>query len=252
MPFRLFTFAVALCLPICAAADTVTVFAAASLRTALDQIAVDWQHQTGHQVTVSYAGSGVLARQIIAGAPADLFLSAAPQWMDAVDAEGLIAPAGRVDLLGNRMVLIAHDPAPAAEISPTLDLAGMLGDGYLAMALVEAVPAGQYGRAALQSLGLWGSITGQVAQTDNVRAALALVSTGEAPLGIVYASDAVADPSVHVIGVFPQASHPGIVYPLALMAEAADDADAEFWHFLQGDAARAVFVAQGFLPLGAS
>ena len=259
MPFRpfdpafvlapAFALAVALNAPLASAAEPVSVFAAASLRTALDQIAADWQQETGHPVTLVYAGSSALARQIIAGAPADLFVSAAPEWMDAVADAGLIAPGGRVDLLGNRLVLIAADPAPAVDISPALDLAGMLGEGYLAMALVNAVPAGQYGRAALQGLGLWNSIAGQIAQTDNVRAALALVSTGEAPLGIVYASDAVADPSVTVLGQFPEGSHPAIVYPLALLSEADDPADADFWRFLQGARARAVFQAQGFLPV---
>lgn len=228
-----------------AAAEEVVVFAAASLKTALDAVAADFEAETGHQVTISYAGSNALAKQIIAGAPADIFLSAAVNWMDAVEAEGLVVDGTRADLLGNSLVLIAHgrDAGPVA-IGP--DLVARLGDGKLSMAMVDAVPAGQYGKEALLSLGLWPSVEGSVAQSENVRAALALVSTGEAPLGIVYASDAVADDNVTVVATFPAESHSPITYPVALLTNATDPADRAFLAALSGEGADAIFAAQGF------
>lgn len=233
-----------------AMADEVVVFAAASMKTALDAVAADFQTTTGHTVTISYAGSNALAKQIIEGAPADIFISAAVNWMDEVEKAGLVADGGRTDLLGNTLVLIAHgkDAAPVA-IAPGFDLAGLLGDNKLAMALVDSVPAGQYGKAALESLGVWPAVEPLVAQSDNVRAALALVSTGEAPLGIVYASDAAADDNVTVVGTFPADSHPAIVYPAALLTGAADAADRAFFEALSSDAADARFAAEGFAIL---
>lgn len=233
-----------------AMADEVVVFAAASMKTALDAVAADFQTATGHTVTISYAGSNALAKQIIEGAPADIFISAAVNWMDEVEKAGLVADGGRTDLLGNTLVLIAHgkDAAPVA-IAPGFDLAGLLGDNKLAMALVDSVPAGQYGKAALESLGVWPAVEPLVAQSDNVRAALALVSTGEVPLGIVYASDAAADDNVTVVGTFPADSHPAIVYPAALLTGAADAADRAFFEALSSDAADARFAAEGFAIL---
>lgn len=233
-----------------AMADEVVVFAAASMKTALDAVAADFQTTTGHTVTISYAGSNALAKQIIEGAPADIFISAAVNWMDEVEKAGLVADGGRTDLLGNTLVLIAHgkDAAPVA-IAPGFDLAGLLGDNKLAMALVDSVPAGQYGKAALESLGVWPAVEPLVAQSDNVRAALALVSTGEVPLGIVYASDAAADDNVTVVGTFPADSHPAIVYPAALLTGAADAADRAFFEALSSDAADARFAAEGFAIL---
>lgn len=233
-----------------AMADEVVVFAAASMKTALDAVAADFQTATGHTVTISYAGSNALAKQIIEGAPADIFISAAVNWMDEVEKAGLVADGGRTDLLGNTLVLIAHgkDAAPVA-IAPGFDLAGLLGDNKLAMALVDSVPAGQYGKAALESLGVWPAVEPLVAQSDNVRAALTLVSTGEAPLGIVYASDAAADDNVTVVGTFPADSHPAIVYPAALLTGAADAADRAFFEALSSDAADARFAAEGFAIL---
>ena len=233
-----------------ARADEVVVFAAASLRGPLDAVAAQFQAETGHRVTLSYAGSNQLAQQILQGAPADVFVSAAPVWMDAVADAGLVQAGTRADLFGNRLVLVAHDPAtPPVTPGPALDLAALLGGGRLAMALVDAVPAGQYGKAALQHFGLWDAIAPSVAQTDNVRAALALVARGEAPLGIVYASDAVAEPGVSVIATFPPDSHPPILYPGALLVGATDPADAAFWDMLRSGAADATFAAQGFVPL---
>ena len=230
-----------------AAAEEVVVFAAASLKTALDAHAAAWSAETGHAVVASYGGSSALAKQIVAGAPADIFLSASTAWMDEVEAAGQVVAGTRRDLLGNTLVLVAHGAgqAPVA-IGPDLDLAGMLGEDRLAMALVDAVPAGQYGKAALAALGLWDGVAPKVAQADNVRAALALVATGEAPFGIVYATDAAAEPGVSVIGTFPAESHPQIVYPVALLASAADAADQAFLASLDTEAATAIFRAAGF------
>ena len=166
--------------------------------------------------------------------------------MDQVEGAGLLQAGTRRDLLGNRLVLVSAE-AGTEEIGPAFNLKARLGDGKLAMALVEAVPAGQYGKAALEALGLWESVASQVAQADNVRAALALVALGEAPLGVVYATDAVAEPKVHVVGVFPEESHPPITYPLALLQGGTDLADRAFYEALQGNAARTIFAAQGFI-----
>lgn len=230
-----------------ARAEEVVVFAAASLKTALDEIAAEFRAETGHEVVISYAGSNHLAQQILQGAPADIFLSSAVNWMNVVEAAGLVVPGQRRDLLGNRLVLIAHGTGAAAvNLEPGFDLAGLLGEGWLSMAMVDAVPAGQYGKAALQALGLWEAVAPQVAQSENVRAALALVATGEAPYGIVYASDAVAGEAVTVVAEFPEGSHAPIVFPAALLTGAADAADAAFFNALSSEAADATFAAQGF------
>ena len=222
-------------------AGTVIVFAAASLKTALDALAAQYTQQTGEPVVLSYGGSSALARQILQGAPADLFVSANPGWMDVVDQAGLIQPGSRVDLLGNRLVLIA--PAGSdVQFTPGDDLGALLGDGHLSMAMVQAVPAGIYGQAALQSLDQWDAIAGQIAQSDNVRAALRLVALGEAPLGIVYDTDARADPQVQILHRFAPDTHPPITYP---MAQITPDADG-FARFLRSDAARALFDRYGF------
>ncbi len=233
-------------------AAEVTVFAAASLKNALDEVAAGWQAATGNTVSISYAGSARLARQIEQGAPADLFISANTAWMDHLDAAGLIDRASRRDLLGNRLVLVAHGrDAPPVELAPGGDLAawlgdGRLGEGRLAMALVDAVPAGIYGKAALEHLGLWASVADRTAQTDNVRAALALVALGEAPLGIVYATDAVAEDRVTVVATFPADNHPPIVYPVALTVERENPAAVDLLAWLGSAAARAAFEGQGF------
>ncbi|KEO56407.1 molybdate ABC transporter substrate-binding protein [Thioclava pacifica] len=226
-----------------ARAGEVTIFAAASMKTALDQIAQDWQQATGNTAHISFAGSGALARQIAAGAPADLFISANSEWMDAVAETGRIAE--REDLLANHLVLIAHDPeAKPVEIGPGLDLKGLLGGGKLAMALVNAVPAGQYGKAALEHYGLWAGIEPEVAQGDNVRATLAMVALGAAPYGITYASDAVAEPRVHVVAQFPDDSHPPIRYPAARLSDSAEARS--FYAALSTPEAKDIFTAQGF------
>ncbi|MCA3501141.1 MAG: molybdate ABC transporter substrate-binding protein [Rhodobacter sp.] len=231
-----------------AAAEEVVVFAAASLKNALDAVAADFQADTGHQVTISYAGSNALARQILQEAPADVFVSAAVNWMDEVEKGGLVL--ARRDLLGNSLVLIASGKdAPAVSITPGFDLAGLLGDGKLSMAMVDAVPAGQYGKAALEALGVWKTVEGAVAQSENTRAALALVSAGEAPFGIVYATDAVADDNVTVVGTFPADSHGPIIYPAALLRGASDAADRAFFQALSSDKAAARFREYGFRTL---
>lgn len=234
--------------PALAGAETVTVFAAASLKTALDQVAADWKADTGNTAVISYAGSSQLAKQIEEGAPADVFLSADEDWMNALGKAGLIQPASRHDLLGNELVLVARKGTAPVAIAKGFDLAGLLGRNRLAMALVDSVPAGKYGKAALTSLGVWAAVEPKVAQSDNVRAALALVATGEAPYGIVYATDAAAEPKVAVVGTFPQDSHPPIIYPAAL-TKGAKPAAADFLAYLSGPKAAAAFRAQGFTVL---
>ena len=230
-----------------ARADDLVVFAAASLKNALDDIAAAYTEATGTTLAISYAGSSALARQIEGGAPADVFISANVDWMDALQDEGLIKPESRRDLLRNALVLIASGKdAAGVPLGPTLDLAALLDGGRLAMALVDAVPAGIYGKAALTSLGLWDSVAPAVAQADNVRAALALVARGEAPYGIVYATDAVADDNVTVVATFPEDSHAPIIYPAALIAGTENDAAPEFLDFLSSDTARPLFERQGF------
>lgn len=242
--------AIVLSLAAPAVADEVVVFAAASMKTALDAVAADFQAATGHSVVISYGGSNALARQIIAGAPADIFVSAAVTWMDEVEKAGLVMDGTRKDMFGNTLVLVAHGKdATPVEIGPGFDLAGLLGDGKLSMAMVDAVPAGQYGKAALESLGIWGAVEPKVAQSENVRAALTLVSAGEAPFGIVYATDAVADDNVTVVATFPAGSHPPIVYPGALLTGAADAADRAFYEALMSDMGDARFAGQGFAIL---
>lgn len=234
-----------------ATAGEITVFAAASMKNAMDAVSEEWTKATGHRALVSFAGSSALARQIQQGAPADVFISANTDWMDRLQADGLIAPETRFDLLGNALVLIAHGAdAPAVEITPAFDLAALLGDAHLAMALVDAVPAGIYGKAALTRLGLWDGVADQVAQGDNVRAALAFVSTGEAPFGIVYATDAAADQRVSVIGTFPADSHPPIIYPAAGIKDSTNPLTESFLIFLRSPQAQAAFQAQGFVFLG--
>ena len=242
--------ALSLALPQQASAEEVVVFAAASLKNALDAVAADYEAASGNKVVISYAGSNALAKQIIEGAPADIFVSAAVNWMDEVEKAGLVVDGSRHDLLGNTLVLVAHGKgASPVEIRQGFDLRSLLGDGKLAMGMVDSVPAGQYGKAALETLGVWAAVEPSVAQAENVRAALALVESGEAPLGIVYGSDAVSDDKVSVVATFPDDSHKPIVYPAALLASAVDAADTEFLAALRSDAADDVFKAQGFQVL---
>ena len=230
------------------AAD-LTVFVAASMGDVLGEAADVWEDQTGQHVTIAPAGSSVLARQIAAGAPADVFVSASPDWMDWLDEQGMIAPDTRRDLAANALVLIGHGSGETRDMPA--DISALLPDDTrLAMALVDAVPAGIYGKAALMHLGQWDAIAPRVAQTDNVRSALALVALGEAPLGIVYATDAASDDRVHVVARFPDESHPPITYPAAITADAPNsDAAQAFLEWLASAEGQALFARYGFVPV---
>jgi molybdate transport system substrate-binding protein len=232
--------------PVAHAGD-VTIFAAASLKTALDDAIKLYQTKTGRKVVASYAASSALAKQIEAGAPADLFFSADLDWMDYVEKKNLIDVASRHTLLGNTLVLIApKDSTVSLTIAKDFPLLEALGpDGKLAMASVDSVPAGKYGKAALTHLGVWDEVAPRVAQAENVRAALAYVAKGEAPLGIVYGTDARSEPAVRVVGTFPAESHPEILYPVALLASAKPEAR-KFLDFLLSSEAAPAFEAQGF------
>lgn len=233
-----------------AQADDLVVFAAASLTNALEHVAETWMEETGNNVVISFAGSSALARQIQEGAPADVFISASIDWMDAVAASGDLRDDTRRDILGNSLVLIAHGPdAAPVTIDENLDLVGMLGDERLAMALVDSVPAGVYGKAALTSLGLWDEAEPLVAQSDNVRAALAFVALGEAPMGIVYATDAAVQDNVSIIGAFPAGSHPPITYPAGITAQSDNPLADAFLAYLSSEAAQAVWQEYGFSVL---
>ncbi|AWN17832.1 molybdate ABC transporter substrate-binding protein [Salinisphaera sp. LB1] len=225
------------------------VFAAASLKNAMDGVAqaYDKSHD-GADVKVSYAGSSTLARQIEAGAPADVYVSANQQWMDKLASDGLIDKSSRYNLLGNSLVLVAPKSSDVqVTLKKHVNLLAKLGQGnYLAMANTDAVPAGIYGKHALQWLGVWSRMQGHIAQGDDVRAALALVSRGESPLGVVYSSDAVADKGVRVVDTFPPASHKPIIYPAAATADSHNPQDADFLAFLKSDTAAKIFKRWGF------
>jgi molybdate transport system substrate-binding protein len=238
-------------LPLAARAQPadVTVFAAASLKNALDAIADAFRNGTGKRVAISYAASSALARQIEQGAPADVFISADRDWMDHLQARHLIKPESRRNLVGNQLVLVA--PASrggAVKLRPGA-LAAALGNGRLAIAQVAAVPAGKYGKAALEHLGLWDEAAGRLAESENVRAALTFVARGEAPLGIVYESDAHAEPGVKVVARFPETSHPPIVYPAALIRASTRAEAARFLETLRMPASAAILAREGFIPL---
>ena len=238
--------------PATVAATTVTVFAAASLKEALDAQARHFEADTGNKVVVSYGGSNALAKQIEAGAPADVFLSADADWMDYLDTRRLLAPGTRVDLLGNRLVLIVPAASTSTlKIAPNFALASALGAERLALANPDSVPAGKYGKAALTALGVWPSVETKVARTENVRAALTLVARGEAPYGIVYATDALAEPRVRVLDAFPANTHPPVVYPIAVIATSRSPAAARaLVAHLASEAARARWQRYGFAPMG--
>ncbi|NTJ33588.1 molybdate ABC transporter substrate-binding protein [Agrobacterium rhizogenes] len=232
------------------AADKITVFAAASMKNALDNLDAAFTKETGKQVTVSYAASGPLAKQLENGAPADVFISADKNWMDYVAEKKLIKDDSRVDLLGNKLVLVAaKDKAKPIAIKQGLDLAGLLGDGRLAIGQPESVPAGKYGKAALEKLGIWPSVEKKVAGAESVRAALALVSRGEAPYGIVYQTDVSADPGVAVVGTFPEDSHPPIVYPIAITATSTNPDTQAYVDYLKSAKAVPFFEHEGFTVL---
>lgn len=235
----------AVLLSVAAHAQPLTVFAAASLKNALDEVAT----LATVRPTVSYAASSALARQIENGAPADVFISADLKWMDYLQDKQLIRGATRRNLLGNRLVLVAPAGSDvSAQIRPGFPLATLLGNGRLALGDPQHVPAGRYTKAALESLGVWNSVSTKLAPAENVRVALALVARNETPLGIVYATDAASEPKVRTVAAFPEGSHPPIVYPVALTAKATDAA-AAFVALLASPAARKAFEKHGFSPL---
>ncbi len=236
--------------PAAAQEKKVTVFAAASMKNALDAADAAWSKESGVQVTVSYAASSALAKQIEAGAPADVFISADLDWMDYVAKKDLIKADTRSNLLGNRIVLVAEKgKAQKVDIKNGFDLATLVGDSKLAMGAVDSVPAGKYGKAALEKLGAWSAVEKKVAGAESVRAALALVSRGEAAYGIVYQTDAAADKGVEIVGTFPEDSHPAIIYPVALLSESKSADAAAYLDFLKSDKAAPFFEAQGFTVL---
>jgi molybdate transport system substrate-binding protein len=229
--------------------QSITMFAAASLKTALDDIAAQWRTETGTTARISYAASGPLAKQIEAGAPADIFVSADVAWMDYAAERKLIRPETRRNLLGNALVLVApaDSTAQPIEIDAQTNFTALLGrDGRLAMGEPKSVPAGAYAQKALTTLNLWDKVKDRIAQTQSVRAALIFVARGEAPLGIVYRSDAHAEPKVKVLGRFPASSHPPIVYPIAMIAASMNPDAKAFYDYLASPAASAIFKRESF------
>jgi molybdate transport system substrate-binding protein len=228
--------------------NEVLVFAAASLKTALDTLAPVMERAVGVRMRTSFAATSALARQIEAGAPADVFVSADLDWMDYLAERRLVRSETRVNLLGNRLVLIAPRQRPVRlTIGPGFPLAAALGgDGRLAVADPRHVPAGRYAKAALESLGVWSSVASRLAPAENVRAALLFVARGESPLGIVYHTDALAEPDVVIVDTFPASSHPSIVYPAAITSATANPAAADVLAFLRSPTARAAFERLGF------
>jgi molybdate transport system substrate-binding protein len=235
--------------PASALADTF-VFAAASLTDALKEIGASYKADTGNTVTFSFAASSVLARQIEASRGADIFMSADTDWMEYLDSRGLIRQGTRKNLLGNHLVLIAPSNANVSlKIAPHFNLLDALSGGRLSIADPDTVPAGKYARTALMSLGVWNSVIDHTVQAENVRVALSYVSRGEAPLGIVYTTDAMSDKGVKIVDQFPDSTHQAIVYPAALTTDAKPEA-AAFLRYLSGDKAKAIFRKGGFIVLG--
>ena len=233
------------------AQNNVVIFAAASLKNALDEIAATWSKDTGKPAPkISYAASSALAKQMEQGAPADMFISADLDWMDYVQGKNLIKNDSRFNLLGNKIVIVAPKDSKATTLAiKGDDLAKALAGGRLSMANVDSVPAGKYGKAALEKLGAWNAVKDSIAQAENVRAALLLVARGEAPLGIVYSTDAAAEPNVRILATFPEESHPPIIYPAALTKDSANADAKAFLDFLRSAKARASFEKQGFTVL---
>ena len=230
-----------------ALAEDVLVFAAASLKNALDDTIAAYEKNGGGTIKVSYAASSALAKQIENGAPADIFISADLDWMNDVAKNNAIKPETRANLFGNVLVLVEPaDSTRTVDIRPGFPLAAMLADGRLAMANPDSVPAGKYGKAALQKLGVWDAVESKVASAEDVRAALLFVSRKEAPFGIVYQTDATADKGVNVAGVFPADTYPPIIYPAALTASSKNPEAAKFLAYMRSDAAKPFFEKQGF------
>jgi molybdate transport system substrate-binding protein len=235
---------------VAAQAADATVFAAASLTDVFKQAGALYKSRTGKEAVFSFAASSALAHQIEASSGgADIFISADRDWMDYLDKKGLIVPATRKDLLGNHLVLVAPaDLDIKVKIAPRFDLAGALGHGRLSVADPASVPAGKYAKASLTALGVWDGVSSNLASAENVRVALAYVARGEAPLGIVYTTDAMSEPRVHIVGTFPDSSHAPIVYPIALTKDAGPGAK-PFLDFLEGPDAASIFAKAGFTVL---
>ena len=239
--------------PAAAQDKTITVFAAASMKSALDDIDAAFTAKTGVKITVSYAASSALAKQIEQGAPADVFISADTKWMTYLVEKGAVKKEAAINFLGNRLVLVAaKDSTLSLKIAKDFPLADTLGDNRIAMGEPKSVPAGKYGQEALEFYGVWKAVQPKVAGADNVRAALKLVSAGEAPLGIVYETDAKADPEVKVVDVFGEDSHSPIIYPVAPVEASANPAKDEFVKFLVGPEAATIFKDAGFTTLASS
>ncbi len=233
--------------PALAQDNSLIVFAAASMKNALDDIDAAYTAKTGVKVAASYAASSVLARQIEQGAPADIFVSADTDWMDYATVKKNINETTRVNLLGNSIVLIAPKDSGINHVSigPGFDLAKLAGDGKIATGDVKAVPVGKYAKAALEKLGAWQAAEPKFAMAESVRAALTLVGRGEAALGIVYATDAKLEPGVKIVGTFPADSHPSIIYPVAATTTARAEA-ADYLAFLRSSAAKTILEKYGF------
>jgi len=236
--------------PASAGDKTLTVFAAASMKNALDDIDAAFTARTGVKVTASYAASSMLAKQIEQGAPADIFVSADTDWMDYAIAKKNINEPTRVNLLGNSIVLIAPKDSKIDQvtIAQGFDLAKLAGDGKIATGDVKSVPVGKYAKAALEKLGAWQAAEPKFAMADSVRAALTLVARGEAVLGIVYSTDAKVEPGVKIVGTFPADSHPPIIYPVAATSTAKSEAK-EYLDYLHSSAAKTVLEKYGFTYL---
>jgi len=254
IPIAVMAVVLSFCLSLTARAEdpnSVTVFAAASTTNALNDIAKMFAEKGQGKIVPSYASSSTLAKQIENGAPANVFISADEPWMTYLEEKKMIEPGSRFNLLGNKLVLIA--PAGSSidkvAIAPNFDLAKLLGDGKLSTGDPDHVPAGKYAKAALEKLGVWGSIENRLARAADVRGALTLVERGEAPLGIVYSTDAAITPKVKVVGVFPADTHPKIVYPAALITGKAPEAAKKFLDFLKTPESKAIFEKYGFTAL---
>jgi molybdate transport system substrate-binding protein len=237
-------------LPVHAQTKDILVFGAASLKNALDEANAAYLRQTNKKVVVSYGASSALARQIESGAPADIFISADLDWMDYVAQRNLIKPATRSNILGNTLVLVAPaDSKVTLSIARNFPLAQALAGGRLAMADPASVPAGKYGKAALEALGVWSSVADNIAPAPDVRATLVLVARGETPLGIVYQTDAAAEKAVKTVATFPADTHPPIVYPIAVTTSSSHPDALAYVAFLKSDAVKPIFEKQGFVRL---
>lgn len=233
--------------PAAAQDKTITIFAAASMKNALDDVAAAYGKKSGVKVVASYAASSTLIKQIEQGAPADVFASADLDWMDYATKKKLVQDDTRINLLGNRLVLIAPKDSKIANVAigPGFDLAKLAGDGRIATGDVKAVPVGKYAQAALEKLGSWSAAAPKFAMAESVRSALALVARGEAVLGIVYETDAKVEPNVKIVGAFPADSHPAIIYPVALTTGAKPEA-AAYLAYLRSQTAKTIFEKYGF------